>query len=340
MPAEQQRALANRLRMALGLPGAPGSHCRPFEFMLNGENFRAYVWTCTPDRSAHGRPEGEYKIQLILPGQARPTRGDFDFHSSRVALMGYSPDAGVFVVWDATKHRRFSYSKNVQVPSSLIEEAVAVGWAADMRDVDAGVEVRVAVVPWKISHLLRILSVADDSGLQGAERLGFVQSRMSVDDEPNAPQAGEDVAGDGAQARERYLAERLARDSRFATSVKRQYGHACALCGHQLGIVEAAHIVPVSESGSSDESWNGIALCPSHHRLFDRNLIVLDEDLRVDVDAERLRLLVSGGLGAGAESLAEMQDEQASRPSSWKTLSFRRDMKASLRRRRALTLGG
>lgn len=105
--------------MALGLPQEEGGDCRPFNVTdAEGRSFRIYLWTCTPDRSAEGRPQGEYKIQLILPGQQSRERGDFDFNGAYVVLLGYCPDAGVFVAWDASLHRNFSNSKNVQVPSS------------------------------------------------------------------------------------------------------------------------------------------------------------------------------------------------------------------------------
>ena len=43
---------------------------------------------------------------------------------------------------------------------------------------------------------------------------------------------------------------------------------------------EAAHIYPVSASGSHDEPWNGIALCPNHHLAFDRHLLAVHPETR------------------------------------------------------------
>jgi hypothetical protein len=63
---------------------------------------RLYLWTVTPDRSAAGaRPAGEYKIQLILPTQPRDWRGNLDLTGAFTVLLGYSPDFGVFVGWEA-----------------------------------------------------------------------------------------------------------------------------------------------------------------------------------------------------------------------------------------------
>ena len=32
---------------------------------------RVYLWTTTPDQSTSGRPEGEHKSQMIIPGTQR-----------------------------------------------------------------------------------------------------------------------------------------------------------------------------------------------------------------------------------------------------------------------------
>ena len=51
--------------------------------------------------------------------------------------------------------------------------------------------------------------------------------------------------------------------------VVRRYGNKrCALCDAPSEVIEAAHIVPVSENGS-DDSGNGLLLCRNHHAFFD-----------------------------------------------------------------------
>src|SRR5438067_8325090 len=61
---------------------------------------RIYLWTITHVES-NDRPLDEFKIQLILPGQARTTRGQLDTSNNvPTFLLGYSPDFGVFVAWE------------------------------------------------------------------------------------------------------------------------------------------------------------------------------------------------------------------------------------------------
>jgi predicted restriction endonuclease len=56
------------------------------------------------------------------------------------------------------------------------------------------------------------------------------------------------------------------------------YDYRCAACGirvlldHVESLVEAAHLIPFSES-RNDKPTNGMALCPNHHWAMDRHLI-------------------------------------------------------------------
>lgn len=80
---------------------------------------RVYLYNCTSP--AGGRPSHEYKCQIIVPGQTRGHRGNFDFSDGYfVLLCAYGQlsdhsEEGVFVFWDATHHMNFAYSANIQV---------------------------------------------------------------------------------------------------------------------------------------------------------------------------------------------------------------------------------
>lgn len=80
---------------------------------------------------------------------------------------------------------------------------------------------------------------------------------------------------------------RRLRDQRFTIAVRKAYHERCSLCevgyrvrGRVLGL-EAAHIIPVSDRGTSADIRNGISLCRNHHTLFDEFAWTPDEDLRV-----------------------------------------------------------
>ncbi len=82
---------------------------------------------------------------------------------------------------------------------------------------------------------------------------------------------------------------RRLRDQRFGIAVRKAYHEKCSLCevgyrvrGQVLGL-EAAHIIPVANRGTSRDVRNGVLLCGNHHVLFDELAWTPDEDLRIMV---------------------------------------------------------
>ncbi|MCX7309927.1 MAG: HNH endonuclease, partial [Afipia sp.] len=74
------------------------------------------------------------------------------------------------------------------------------------------------------------------------------------------------------------------------------YRNRCAMCGMQLRLLDGAHILPVAEPDSTDETSNGIALCALHHRAFDKSLVTFDPDYQVHINEERIQELREVGL--------------------------------------------
>lgn len=80
----------------------------------------------------------------------------------------------------------------------------------------------------------------------------------------------------------------------FQTGIRRLYHEKCSLCeigyhfnGQPIGL-EAAHLIPFSDNGTSKDLRNGILLCNNHHALFDENLWTFDEDYRVIVKDDKI----------------------------------------------------
>ncbi|WP_190233789.1 helix-turn-helix domain-containing protein [Rhizobium sp. R339] len=93
---------------------------------------RVYMYNAT--RPPGGRPLGEHKVQLIVPGQTRGQRGSFDNHDGRtVLLVGYAAEEDVFILWDAGLYTDFAWSRNVQVKAETIIEATAGKLATQLR---------------------------------------------------------------------------------------------------------------------------------------------------------------------------------------------------------------
>ncbi len=72
------------------------------------------------------------------------------------------------------------------------------------------------------------------------------------------------------------------RSTAFARIIRDIYDYRCAACGLRLNlnglvIIDAAHLIPFSES-QDDDPRNGIALCKNHHWAMDKFLIVPGTD--------------------------------------------------------------
>ena len=92
---------------------------------------------------------------------------------------------------------------------------------------------------------------------------------------------------------------RYKRDANFRIIVYEAYQYRCAMCGIQLELIEAAHIVPHSHKKGTDEIGNGIALCALHHRAYDRSLIYFDEELNILINEKKMEYLEKVGLDSG-----------------------------------------
>jgi len=70
-----------------------------------------------------GRSIHEYKFNLNVPNQVKGEKGNFD-SSCYPLLVSYAEDYDVFVLYDASKHKDFSYNANVQCKDDLILRAM------------------------------------------------------------------------------------------------------------------------------------------------------------------------------------------------------------------------
>lgn len=78
------------------------------------------------------------------------------------------------------------------------------------------------------------------------------------------------------------------RDSEFRERILIAYSYKCAVCGFNIWLgrvpvgLEAAHI-KWHQAGGPDRENNGLLLCIMHHKLFDRGVFSIDQNLQVRV---------------------------------------------------------
>jgi excisionase family DNA binding protein len=158
-----QLELHRHLVQALG--AAVRSHApldkKPFELDLTPplpHRVRVYMYNAT--RPPGGRPLGEHKVQLIVPGQRRGERGSFDNGDGRIVLLiGYGAEEDVFIIWDAGLYSDFAWSRNVQVKAETIIQASAGKLATQDRQLRPAngrptVESVLAVKPRRLAEAL------------------------------------------------------------------------------------------------------------------------------------------------------------------------------------------
>ena len=93
--------------------------------------------------------------------------------------------------------------------------------------------------------------------------------------------------------------KRALRQSSFRNRVLVAYGHGCAMCGVQLRLLDAAHILPAAHAESTDGTDNGVALCALHHRAYDGALVTFDARYRTHINAAMARALGEDGHDGG-----------------------------------------
>ena len=248
-------------------------------------NVRVYIWNCT--HGGKNRADDEFRIQLtgVVPEQQE---------GELTLLLGWHEGFSVFVGFDITKHvGQDSGSPSIQVKEDTLLKAHKRAFAAYDR---ANGEIAIAFRPEFIVDYA--LNAARLHKHKGSNR-GFLKLLNQVDTLSDA-----DIKKVRNKERREIIAtiKRKYREADFRYRVLTAYRNRCAMCGVQLDLVEAAHILPVAADGSTDETSNGIALCSLHHDAFDKCLVAFDDRYKVEVSVSALADL-------GARQLEEGKKE-------------------------------
>lgn len=245
---------------------------------------RVYVWNVTHG-GGEARPAAEYRIQIT--GVALPLVAPLGFQT---LLFGWYEDRGVIAAFDPERHRHPSAaSPSIQIARGTLDEAAARGLAVQRRGND---EIAIAFRPdLLITYIENQRALHNFAGNDHAIDL-LVQAGQGL--EPAAEEL-EGVPQDRGIVISRVARRR--RESHFRDRVLGAYTYACAMCHVQLELVEGAHIISVGVPGSTDETSNGIALCPLHHEAYDDGLVGVRHDYVVVVNEAEFQRLRQVGLG-------------------------------------------
>jgi|SRR5579859_340920 len=97
----------------------------------------------------------------------------------------------------------------------------------------------------------------------------------------------------GTEGRRRYittLVQRRLHQQAFRERVLLAYRETCGICRlHHRELLDAAHILPDRHPLGQPIVSNGLALCSLHHAAFDRQVVGIRPDLRIEVREDVLR---------------------------------------------------
>jgi putative restriction endonuclease len=235
---------------SVAFQGSPKHH--PSHLIISrgeqSEQLLIYIWNIS-----HGggrRNLNEYRIQIT---------GIQSFEVSPQAitlLLGYWDENNVFAAWDINKHKNadIASSPSMQVLKDYLLEAHVNSMAFYPKSNN---ETVIAFSPSSIMTYVQNISELH-SAVQ-PDMLALLNSVVSS----NGEVAEADISS-LPEERKRILRTfaSLQRETDFRKRVLNAYANTCAVCGMQLKLVDAAHLVPVKHGLSNDSTSNGICLLP------------------------------------------------------------------------------
>ncbi len=247
---------------------------------------KIYIWNLTHGGGS-ARPGDEYRIQVKV-------KKAFGEETSWTTLiLGWWDEVGVFAGFDLRKHYGLpGWSSSIQIKEEALRHAYINGFAASDK---GNQEIAMAFRPDFFIHYLQNLQLLHDFG-QSPEDL---ETLNTVSENPEINEQDIPITNPERKTAVITLKKKL-RDISFRKRVLTAYNSRCAICGIQLNLVEAAHIVPVQESGT-EETANGLALCALYHKAYDSSIITVLEDYRVKLSDAKVLQLKQNGLDDGLE---------------------------------------
>ncbi len=271
----------------------------PYRFFFKDTFVTAFI------RNVHFAGAGrstsdEYRIQCPdhLPATLRALRNKGD----RVFVLGFSSDVQAFSAWDPNRFLKRNPSDPFSVYTRLsrMRDANTKGFST-YTDKNGQ-----KVIMFR-SDLLG-LYVENSAVLHQAndEKLRQIFEVESVT--PPGQPLLQPIKGE--RQRTRGTRNAYPRNPRFRRDVLRAYSHRCAICGIQLDLVDAAHIIPHSHPDGYDTISNGLALCALHHRSFDAGLLYVLEDYSIQVNPAKVSYLERIDRAEGLEQyIQQLRDD-------------------------------
>lgn len=267
-----------------------GIHPARYQIYRNGSTYRirVYIWNLTP--GGRNRPADEWRIQVTGLARFEPEIG------GKTLILGWEDTVGVFAGFDYTRHDRpLGASPSIQLREAALRDAVDDGFAPHNK---GNRELAIAFRPDFLGTYIENLESLHECG-RADQEIGVLR-RIGKD----AQMVRDGEIAQVVARKRRYAVvstKRALREINFRARVLTAYGHRCAMCGVQLRLLDAAHILPVACPGSTDDTDNGVALCTLHHRAYDMAFVAFGPDYRIHVNSAMAEELVEADRGDGLD---------------------------------------
>ncbi len=271
----------------------------PFRLQIyrNDESYRLriYIWNLTHGGGS-ARPRSEYRIQIT----GLPTSYFEPEIGGKTLILGWWDDVGVFAGFDYNKHSGLlGSSPSIQIREQYLRNAHVNGFSACDKGNE---EIAIAFKPSFFIEYVRDLELLHGFG-ESEYDLSVLET---VAENPYAVNDEEIESTNWTRQIVIQTVKKRLRDSSFQDRVLTAYNYRCAMCGVQLNLVQAAHIVPVSHEDGTDDTSNGMALCALHHYAYDRGLVFVDEDYSIELNQSKVNKLRAISRDKGLEEFTKV----------------------------------
>lgn len=279
----------------------------PVLVALNGKKYSIHI-SSIHDSGENRENDDEERIQIqkatIDAQREQATDG------VTALFIGFFPDGSVFTGWEPN----YVFSQNPKKGGSVYDRhsnyAAVVDCGAALRvfrSTNLGrnsvtVSMRTNALGMYLENWAELHAMRDEAQLRAL--VATVQDAISSDDKTGVAEAEVEISGERKKVTVKR--ETYARNPKFTKDVLAAYGWACCICERQLGLIQAAHIVPHCHPDSKDDVSNGLALCIEHHKLYDDALLLPRAGAKLHLNPDRVEHLKNIRQDSGLDSLIEI----------------------------------
>ena len=230
-----------------------------------------------------------------------------------VIVLGFFADENVFTAWDPLIfNNRFNdwFMDTSKAKTVSVYSRFSIQRNANQNKIGNYVDNNgQSIISFKPEYLgLYLDNITNIHNLNAAELFKFVEFSDKENDE--------DFTGSISLGKEQLVVThtRYKRDPNFRKKVYEAYNNKCAMCGIQLELIEAAHIVPHSHESGTDDISNGIGLCSLHHTAYDKPLIYFEIDFSIKINNNKMKYLEKMGLDGGYRKFEDLSFDKLRLP--------------------------